>query len=560
MSMEKEGMDQPLEQEQTELEAAAETEETAAEELREEPAVREEKKENWQRFKTKTAEFFEKVKPVVIEEEEEELPQEEPQEEAPVEEEAAQAEAPVEEEPAPAPRRKPADAFIIDFPVEEPEAPAEETEETEEAAEETAEATQEAGEEEIAEEEPATPPRKKLTTWQWSLIACVSVVLVGLLAAFVLKGAGVKLIRENDVRYKDSYTADASTLESKADTVVATIADKELTVGELQLYYMNGIYTFYSQNYSYMSYMGLDLTQPLDEQECLSEDMTWEQYFLDAALQTWQSYTLVEMMAQQEGFVVSAEAQQQIDEMSAQLDSIAEAYGYASAAEYLDAEMAPGVDPETYVHFNQVYYVANEYITDFYTNRYPNDKDITLYYKENQALFEENGVTRDMGLISSVRHILIQPQGGVTDEAGETTYSEDEWATALSEAERIVEQWYADEATEESFATLANTYSADGGSNTTGGLYEDIHIDASYVPEFKNWAIDFTRKPGDVEIVKTQYGYHIMYFVSGENYFQRVVGEQLVAERIQNRVTELKEEYPMEVAFRKIHLCESNIG
>lgn len=120
-------------------------------------------------------------------------------------------------------------------------------------------------------------------------------------------------------------------------------------------------------------------------------------------------------------------------------------------------------------------------------------------------------------------------------------------------------QWQEGEATEESFAVLANTYSEDGGSNTTGGLYEEIHIDASYVPEFKNWAIDFTRKPGDVEIVQTTYGYHIMYFVSGENYFERLVGEQLVAERIQEKLMVVKEEYPLDVNFKKILLCEGSV-
>ena len=33
------------------------------------------------------------------------------------------------------------------------------------------------------------------------------------------------------------------------------------------------------------------------------------------------------------------------------------------------------------------------------------------------------------------------------------------------------------------------------------------------MPEFLNWAIDTQRKPGDCEIVKTQYGYHIIYYV-----------------------------------------------
>ena len=33
------------------------------------------------------------------------------------------------------------------------------------------------------------------------------------------------------------------------------------------------------------------------------------------------------------------------------------------------------------------------------------------------------------------------------------------------------------------------------------------------VPTFNDWVFDESRKPGDTGIVKTDYGYHIMYFV-----------------------------------------------
>lgn len=33
------------------------------------------------------------------------------------------------------------------------------------------------------------------------------------------------------------------------------------------------------------------------------------------------------------------------------------------------------------------------------------------------------------------------------------------------------------------------------------------------VPEFEKWAMDDSRKYGDVAIVKSKYGYHIMYFI-----------------------------------------------
>ena len=45
--------------------------------------------------------------------------------------------------------------------------------------------------------------------------------------------------------------------------------------------------------------------------------------------------------------------------------------------------------------------------------------------------------------------------------------------------------------------------------------------------EFNDWCFDASRKPGDTGIVKTSYGYHVMYFVSQtDTYYYRTVAEQ----------------------------------
>lgn len=46
------------------------------------------------------------------------------------------------------------------------------------------------------------------------------------------------------------------------------------------------------------------------------------------------------------------------------------------------------------------------------------------------------------------------------------------------------------------------------------------------VPEFESWATDDARKYGDVEIVKSQFGYHIMYFVyDGPKYLYNAMSD-----------------------------------
>jgi len=64
----------------------------------------------------------------------------------------------------------------------------------------------------------------------------------------------------------------------------------------------------------------------------------------------------------------------------------------------------------------------------------------------------------------------------------------------------------------ENFKKLVEKNTDDTASAATGGLYENISYDQNLVEPFLNWCIDENRKVGDVEIVETEYGYHIMYF------------------------------------------------
>ena len=121
---------------------------------------------------------------------------------------------------------------------------------------------------------------------------------------------------------------------------------------------------------------------------------------------------------------------------------------------------------------------------------------------------------------ADVRHILVQAETTKTDSEGnEIELSQAEidknFADAKAEAEKLLKEWKKGKATEKSFAALATGNTDDPGSKDNGGLYEDITSTSSYVPEFLNWALD-SHKKGDTGIIKTDYGYHIMYFVGAD--------------------------------------------
>ena len=118
--------------------------------------------------------------------------------------------------------------------------------------------------------------------------------------------------------------------------------------------------------------------------------------------------------------------------------------------------------------------------------------------------------------LAQVRHILVK---AVADETG--AYTDEAKAEAKARAEEILDQWKAGEATEESFALLANELSEDGGSNTNGGLYDDVQK-GQMVEEFDEFCFA-GHKAGDTgivygEVAGSYAGYHVMYYVGeGEN-------------------------------------------
>ena len=60
-------------------------------------------------------------------------------------------------------------------------------------------------------------------------------------------------------------------------------------------------------------------------------------------------------------------------------------------------------------------------------------------------------------------------------------------------------------------------------SGAFGGLCAATPL-GQMVPEFEEWSVDESRKYGDTGIVKSQYGYHIMFFVNDiESYKSSVI-------------------------------------
>lgn len=355
----------------------------------------------------------------------------------------------------------------------------------------------------------------------------------------------------DDVTCKGSYTVTDEEALANRDAVVASVDGKELTNGVLQVYYWRAVQDFLSNYGAYAAYFGLDYTKPLDTQMSMEGDITWQQYFLSVGLNNWHQVQAMGLEAEQAQVGIGQEDQKYLDNMRSSLEETASQYG-VTVEDLLNSNFGPGADFEDFKTYQRDYCLGVPYYYTQCDKLIPTEQELEDYFAAHEESYNQNSITRD-GVLVDVRHILIMPEGGTTGEDGSTTYSEEEWKTCQQKAEDILSQWSVGDKTEESFAQLANEHSTDGGSNTNGGLYENVTV-GQMVQEFNDWCFDASRKPGDTGLVKTQFGYHVMYFSASRPQWRTYAQQDWTTEQTTALLEGMTKNHPIQVFYDQIQL------
>ena len=275
---------------------------------------------------------------------------------------------------------------------------------------------------------------------------------------------------------------------------------------------------------NYGSYMSYDRLVALLEQEALANDYAqakagdishseeeYQNYYRENAdqLDTFH-YSQFTFQARVDSTDAEGNSVELTDEeRAARLEeSKAEQLALAQA---LQSKLDAGADPED---------VAKEYEEQLYSTTYERQglgSSLTEYdggTVYNYYVTQFHSRARDNSGTANVRHVLVAAE----QDAGASEPTQAQYDAARSEAEELLAGWKAGEATEDSFAQLAQENSADSGSAANGGLISNITYSSGYVEEFQNWALELGRKPGDTGLVQntgsSTKGWHIMYYVS----------------------------------------------
>ena len=166
-----------------------------------------------------------------------------------------------------------------------------------------------------------------------------------------------------------------------------------------------------------------------------------------------------------------------------------------------------------------------------------NAKYIYIVLKTSKASVEEDETY-------TVRHILVAPESGSNSSSStseKTEYTDEQWAAAKKKTDSILAKFNKTDKSEYEFAKLAEQYSTDsastssGSNDSFGGLYESVTL-GQMVPDFEKWSIDDSRKYGDTGIVKSDYGYHIMFFINDCPEYQSKIIAQIKSDRLSNMI------------------------
>ena len=432
-------------------------------------------------------------------------------------------------------------------------------------------------------QEPQIQEGLKATPGKIALMAAAVVVLLAVLIALIVAGLGQKEPADSaetgatgtttaetvpatvpadgnpeDVTCKGTYTVTDAEAKDNQQTVVATIGERQLTNGQLQVYYWMEVQSFLNTYGAYAPYFGLDYTKPLDTQISMEdENLTWQQFFLQRALNNWQQVQAMSMEAAINGVQINPEDQEYLDTLQQQMEEVAKGYDM-TLDELLLTNLGPGAGMEEYHYFQEQYLRGLPYFQQETAKMVPTEADLEAFFTEHEQDYANNGITKD-SMFVDVRHILVQITGGTTDEEGNTTYTDEEWAACEEKAQAILDEWLAGDKTEDSFAALATEKSEDPGSQANGGLYERV-TEGQMVAPFNDWCFDTSRKTGDYGLVETDYGYHVMYFVDTQPQWKYYAENAWVTEQTNNLIDNLVEKNPMEVVYENITLGNVNLG
>ena len=280
---------------------------------------------------------------------------------------------------------------------------------------------------------------------------------------------------------------------------VATFGDHTLTSAMFSYFYWAS-YTSFLNYYGSDAQNMVDLYTPLSEQ-MYSEDLTWQDYFIDNAFMAYRQYCALNDMAKADGFELSETAQNTIANAENELQEVAETMGFETIEEYLIANYGGGSTFENYMEYIHDHFVVQEYTAQLQNSFNYSDEEVEAFFDEHAAEYAEKGVEKIDVNMAQLRYLMILP----ADDSEESYTAID---TAFDEMLADWETW--EDKSEEGFMSFGEKWSEKGFAQDYLDAVAPGTISFSY---FDDWAFGEPRTLGDTRTYYMQSGDYMFFYI-----------------------------------------------
>lgn len=280
---------------------------------------------------------------------------------------------------------------------------------------------------------------------------------------------------------------------------VATFGDHTLTSAMFSYFYWAS-YTSFLNYYGSEAQNIVDLYTPLSEQ-MYSEDVTWQDYFIDNAFMAYRQYCVLNDMAEADGFELSETAQNTLANAENELQEVAETMGFETIEEYLVANYGGGSTFENYMEYIHDHFVVQEYTAQLQNSFNYTDEEVEAFFDEHAAEYAEKGVEKIDVNMAQLRYLMILP----ADDSEESYTAID---TAFDEMLADWENW--EDKSEEGFMSFGEKWSEQGFAQDYLDAVAPGTISFSY---FDDWTFGEPRTLGDTRTYYMQSGDYMFFYV-----------------------------------------------
>ena len=214
-------------------------------------------------------------------------------------------------------------------------------------------------------------------------------------------------------------------------TTAVTVEGESYSAAEVSYYYHNAYNSIVNSKYA--SLYGIDKNTSLSQQSLndtakmmlrVSEDMTWDAYFRDAAKKSLIQLTMLKKGAAEKGMTFNDDMQKEVDRTVETFSTYAKKAGYSTSA-YLKLMYGNNMTMSTFKSILKDTLLASHYQQDYIDSLTYTDEEVETYYNEHKNNFD----------VADYEYIYFKGTADSTKDAdGNTVKPTDEENAAAKEA------------------------------------------------------------------------------------------------------------------------------